>query len=78
MPAGLEPLSDASGEATEQELNIGDAAWPRLSIYICKCGLSRSLRVCILEVHLIGKNGFLFPSPWSSLIVTRCLKDKIV
>lgn len=34
MPAGLEPLSDASGEATEQELNIGDAASPRLSLYI--------------------------------------------
>lgn len=34
MLAGLEPLSDASGEATEQELNIGDAASPRLSLYI--------------------------------------------
>lgn len=34
-----------------------------LSIFICKWGLSRSLKVCVLEVHLIGKMAFCSQVP---------------
>lgn len=77
MPVGLEPLNDASGEATEQELNTGDAASPRLSIYL-QVGFKQITESLCIRGSPDWKNGFLFPSPWSSLIVTRCLKDKIV